>query len=527
MEHFPEGWTPRSEQQRLLEELEAAIRSGTPYLFVEAPPGVGKSAIGFTVAKWMWATGDMRTYITTATKILQGQYLQDFRSHGLRSYMGRSNFPCRASKGGTCEDGFEMSVGGKKANQYCQPVCPYLVAREEAVNSRFTIMNYASLWYGMLSDAFVPRELLVLDEGHSSESQLMLQVEVGMSERQLGRLGITARAPNGFDITEHGIWLDEVVDPQLQQVIQRVGSMGGGAPKSELKRRRSAARLLASIRQMMSPDIFDLGWLVERDTTAGKISYKPLHVRPFAHRLLDAGERVVFMSASLINPEVVAEALNLPWEECTFLQSDRAYPPENRPVRTDFHVGKVTRKTEDESWPLLVSAIDEILEYHFDDKGIIQCPSGRMLEYFQQRISEEHRPRLLFATSDTKDAMLRRHSEATEPTVLVTYSMWEGVDLAGDLSRFQIIPKMPLATWSGQVKARVEQDGNAGRKWYDWLAITKLLQGCGRSIRSDDDFAITYILDSMFFRYERRMPEWFAAAVDMDREEEETPDEAA
>ena len=36
---------------------------------------------------------------------------------------------------------------------------------------------------------------------------------------------------------------------------------------------------------------------------------------------------------------------------------------------------------------------------------------------------------------------------------------------------------------------------NYSPEWYDWKTITAILQGVGRSVRSENDWAVTYVLD--------------------------------
>ena len=77
--HFPPGFSPRPEQARLLAELadgfaEALDDPTAPYVFlVEAPPGVGKSHVAMTLARW---SGD--AYLLTSQKLLQDQYEREF-----------------------------------------------------------------------------------------------------------------------------------------------------------------------------------------------------------------------------------------------------------------------------------------------------------------------------------------------------------------------------------------------------------------------------------------------------------------
>ena len=73
--------------------------------------------------------------------------------------------------------------------------------------------------------------------------------------------------------------------------------------------------------------------------------------------------------------------------------------------------------------------------------------------------------------------------------------MVEGIDLIDDASRFQIILKIPYPNLQSVVnKQRLQENPH----WFAMKTVQKLLQAYGRSIRSADDFADTFILDSCF-----------------------------
>jgi len=50
-------------------------------------------------------------------------------------------------------------------------------------------------------------------------------------------------------------------------------------------------------------------------------------------------------------------------------------------------------------------------------------------------------------------------------------------------------------------------------EWYDWDALSRLIQACGRNARDPNDFGITIILDSCFERlynrFKDKIPQWF------------------
>jgi ATP-dependent DNA helicase DinG len=54
-------------------------------------------------------------------------------------------------------------------------------------------------------------------------------------------------------------------------------------------------------------------------------------------------------------------------------------------------------------------------------------------------------------------------------------------------------------------------------EWYRWQTALRLVQAYGRSIRSKDDWAKTYVLDSMFGTFVNKnksmMPKWFLEAI--------------
>jgi Rad3-related DNA helicase len=56
--------------------------------------------------------------------------------------------------------------------------------------------------------------------------------------------------------------------------------------------------------------------------------------------------------------------------------------------------------------------------------------------------------------------------------------------------------------------------------WYTSQTLTKLLQGFGRSIRSDDDWAQTYVLDTavnnVFFKAQQMIPKAYYDVLGMD-----------
>ena len=158
--------------------------------------------------------------------------------------------------------------------------------------------------------------------------------------------------------------------------------------------------------------------------------------------------------------------------------------------------------------PQLMKQIKGILEHHGKDKGIIHTHTQYLTDYIRDNIKSD---RLLCREPGVNnEQLLEMHEESEEPTVLVSPSMTYGVDLKGDLARFQIILKAP---WLPTKNVRVEKLMKLDKDWYGNMMLKTLVQACGRGVRSEDDYCETYILDGSIFdainRNKNKLPKFF------------------
>src|SRR5712691_8282163 len=176
--HFPEGVTPRPEQARLLAALERAVEVGDGVVLIEAPPGVGKSHVAMTLARW---SGD--AYLLTSQKLLQDQYEREFGG-SLQLVKGRDNYPCELYP---AELRVTTSHGKCRRPRGPQCQCPYVRAKTAALNGPIFCTNtayFATLrhWH---AEQLRRRRLLIIDEAHHLESQLVSVFTVGFPPEQM------------------------------------------------------------------------------------------------------------------------------------------------------------------------------------------------------------------------------------------------------------------------------------------------------------------------------------------------------
>jgi len=176
--------------------------------------------------------------------------------------------------------------------------------------------------------------------------------------------------------------------------------------------------------------------------------------------------------------------------------------------------------TEDDEVKV-IKTIDRILDEHSTERGLILTSSIPRCQKILRYLSPKNTRRIRICHSKnkddkTQDEVITEH--ASDPTgVLLSSSLWEGVDLKDDLSRFQIIAKVPYPNYTEKrTKAKMAKFP----LWYTSQTLTKLLQGFGRSIRSEDDWAKTYVLDTaannVFFKAQQMIPKAYHDVLGMD-----------
>jgi ATP-dependent DNA helicase DinG len=167
--------------------------------------------------------------------------------------------------------------------------------------------------------------------------------------------------------------------------------------------------------------------------------------------------------------------------------------------------------------PKMAQGVEQLLTRYADKKGIVHTHSYRITQYitrFLQGTKLANRVITHDNSKGSRDRALERHFEdINEPTVLFSPSMSEGLDLKDDLSRFQILCKVPYPAIDPYVRARMTRDP----EWYQWQTMLKMVQATGRSIRSATDRANTHILDAEFANFitknNRRMPDYWINSI--------------
>jgi ATP-dependent DNA helicase DinG len=180
------------------------------------------------------------------------------------------------------------------------------------------------------------------------------------------------------------------------------------------------------------------------------------------------------------------------------------------------NTGHFSFKTRNEILPLFIDKIDSLINRLTDEwsnkmRGIIHSASYANAEEIIRK--SKYKKHMVIPKYDEL-INIDKFMESNLNKIIVSPSMLEGVDLKDDFSRFQIFFKVPYANLKDNW---IKEKMNIDKKWYARDTILKIVQGSGRSIRSKDDWAFTFVLDSNINRllkeHQQMFPKWFLESV--------------
>ncbi|MGA2663881.1 MAG: helicase C-terminal domain-containing protein [Nitrososphaerales archaeon] len=519
-------------QREVLEQVESALSSGKRFIALEAPVGFGKSALAAALCNYLRSA-----YIVTSTKQLQEQYSADF---GYTVVKGKPNFRCLVptSTGahlpcnkGRCEVdwklsdcshylSFEQYDQHKKhqctRNSKCEhlrrgELCPYYEQKWESFRAPVTVCNYpfflSELRY---ADDLPHRRLLVCDEAHDLEKQLvsfasfsLRRSVVQMYHESIVGGGGTVQdvvIPDGGGddpsawlgaLSEARRTLDEFCDIHVEdfEMQDKVATC-----KSTLDSLERFTKDLTS-----SPE----NWVVNgvrrsADGLVEEVVFQPIEVGAYAGPLFGTADATLLMSATIFSPSLLCRTLGMEEKEVQFVSVPKSiFPVENRPILA-LNVAQLSQASMATALESVARAVDQIMDRHASERGVIHTTSYQQVNYIMQHVSEASRARLVTTEGTFERSVLLAIHGSTDASVLISPSLYQGVDLKDDLSRFQVVVKVPYPDLSDR-RTRIKLDRD--RSWYDWQTALRLVQTYGRSVRSETDHAVTYVLDSNFTRF--------------------------
>jgi Rad3-related DNA helicase len=389
-------------------------------------------------------------------------------------------------------------------------LCEYYLQKHLAYRSSFRIINYHeyfTILNNVASKDKLSTKLLICDEAHMLEEKVIDFYNVVIDDKLLNPLRKHKLIDKDLTVEykeedkEYYKQLLNVIIKGYTDLINKIAEKIGRQSLHESEERKLTFKLaeyeeirrrLIIVQDMLKlyPDNFIVDAVTDKRNKNTTVKLLPLNISPFLRPVFDRVRYRIFMSATIDYPMLKRE-LGLEDADTILIDLPSPFPVENRKVMLMNAYTLNKENMHNERTLMQVSSIvDTLMNKHQNEKGLILTTSYELAGNIFKYSNNKHR--LLLTKDMSAKEVLEKHAR-TNANVILTPTMWEGVDLRDDLCRFIIIAKTPYPSLADKrTKVKAERDKN----WYYSVTLMRLIQGCGRGVRHDKDYCITYILDS-------------------------------
>ena len=424
---------------------------------------------------------------------------------------------------------FKPTIKQVEENTQDSQSCHYYLQKYDALVSKHSLWNYHAFFQIMkfnkkLFEDYLDRKVSVFDEAHKIEDQIIQFVGFDIFAGQVDECNLNSEKYDFTDLDSMIKLTDDIsysYAKKIKDIKESIAFQNNPDYEliSKLERRYDRAAQ-AKIDIVSDKDNFIVNDPI-RDLHGNfrTISVKPIDVSKFANTFFET-EYQIFMSAT-IDKNSFCENMGFEKEDIAFVDTPKSpFSINNRNVDL-LNIKRLSYRSTEEDELEVIKTIDKILDKHSSDRGLILTSSIPRCQKIIRYLSPKNTKRIRICHSKNKDGKTQDEvisEHASDPTgVLLSSSLWEGVDLKDNLSRFQIIAKVPYPNYKEKrTKAKMDKFP----LWYTSQTLTKLLQGFGRSIRSEDDWAKTYVLDTaannVFFKAQQMIPKAYHDILGMD-----------
>jgi Rad3-related DNA helicase len=421
-------------------------------------------------------------------------------------------------------------------------MCPYYNAAKEAADAKMFLANTS-----ILSSAIAPkgdaakRDLLIIDEAHLLEDFLMdvgtirfsadRMIKLFEAEKRLDKEDLrfiksidlessskpTTKMEKYINICKslsENIYKDMVTYEAEQNKrvrendVKKVIDRGAEKKSNKFKHKREILETVTKLEAYEKSDPTD-SWVYNWNKKDRSLEIVPVNVDWIFKKYFDKlADKIIFMSATILNFSNFTSSIGIRPDQCCFVDVDSTFDPKNAPIinigncKTNYH-----DLQDSANMDTIVKTVKFILDKHKGQRGIIHTGNMKISKYIKEHL---HDTRLLVRLDEVRNEDILEEHMVSSDTVLVSSSLTEGIDLHDDLSQFQIIVKLP---WDSLGNVRTKTLADEVPLWYQNKMWQKLLQASGRSVRSQTDYAETFILDSTFDfqhkKFSKYLPEYF------------------
>lgn len=420
--------------------------------------------------------------------------------------------------------------------------CHYFNQKNKGFLASHTVMNYKLFFaiYHANANEFLERkrDLLVFDEAHAIPSEVLDFLGLTLSRSHIEKIEKEMLTPEIIknclidlkdlefprnNLDDINTWI-EYLDKTFIWMDSVSRFLNNKYEKNELDDSKSDILLSLDtlknrIESILSNIMSDKNnWLISimneyYDRSKIKdVKLYPLNIGKYIKPIFDIGNKKLFISATILDKNVFCNMIGVSPDKVKFIRiNESPFPIKNRPIYA-YNLGEMSYRNMNSLLPTITSNIDAIMTNYLSERGIIHVTNYKTADYLEKNLNEENKKRLFITGGNiSQSEVIRKHAESHNG-VLLSPSLYQGIDLKDDLARFQIIIKIPYPDISDKyIDTKMKND----YRWYQWQTALRLVQSYGRIVRSISDYGDTYILDSKLRKFiqNKMIPKWFTEAI--------------
>lgn len=474
MDFFPKDKTPRGPQKETLEAIESLWNSSDVFL-VDAPVALGKSAIAITIAKWAAAKG-LTSSILTKDRMLVNQYAADYpslavlraaRDYVCKTYGNAQRAKAKMRKHWKVHRDMDKCEG-------CQRL--YLDTTKARTSVKSPIPLLCNMHTHLAHRLY--KKVLIIDEAHNLVPFLQ-----ELHTKHFWRKDINF-PPKSWSRNDLKKWAEK--DPSA-------------VPAPLLEELRRDVPRFSLVRDFAT---YFGNW-------EERLSMVPFDVRGEAPFMWPGkGTKLVFLSATINQKDL--ERIGLEDRRWSHIDTGSVIGPERRPIYIDA-VDSMAFRNQSRNMPELVSYVRAVWTHYGKTRGLVHVPYN-----LAEKLKQLGKGLPLFF-HDKKNKQSQFSSWLrSDQGILIASGMTEGLDLAGEKARWQVIGKVPWPSLADPViKEWSERDPDS----YVWETLKQIIQAGGRVCRGPEDFGATHIFDNDIIRLlemaesARMIPLWWKESL--------------
>jgi Rad3-related DNA helicase len=515
----------------------------TDMYFLEAPTGSGKSLIAMIASAVLEDEG-RQGYILTSDITLQKQYEKDlfYYKLGWGTIYGGDNYTCAVNGQpfflGDCR---LRDISYEQAEALpCFSECGYLTNRKRAIQSHVSLINYS---YGLIQrnyvaanmqeqgrgEPFAKRDFVFCDEAHQITDIVQNHFSPRFNRLSIARLKniILFQKQNGLRYPQYpeseledllDTFLDEEDNDILYAALKQMNSLliqSAKANKTTMEIAKARYDKWQDIPREWQTAMNNIGFCSDilckvtdfleiiKQTGSG-LMVKTANSEEATFNCLEESYMMdrhfhskfgfkIFMSATMGNPKHFLKTIGAKNGRYNRLKSTFDY--QDSPIYI-YKGRRMGQRDIEKNTPWMVREVEKILRIHQNDSGIIHSGSYHLAKTLHAHLPKDLQKRVMLYDGTAGKISALSAFERENNMVLMGPSLLEGLDLKGEISRFQIFIKVPYPSLGNKfIKRKMETQP----EWYRWKAEISISQGVGRSVRENGDWAKTYILDSCIY----------------------------